>query len=252
MILHKFCTIFVIVSMLIPQVSCITVAESEKQAVHISAENRRETKQVTVGALQANYLVYNPSRWPLEDFFGELMSGDLLKAVESFNVKYEFSNTDSEALETLMDNGYVPVYVRLKNRAKVPLAYSEKSVRLRTNTDTCILPLIAKDSPKWFEEVNLAAIGANISNVVVISFAVLILVAGASSGSRIGSGSNFGNVKGKVINDTTKTKHIDYRNFLISSGILQPGEIREGLVFFHPKESFAWDEIELTSADCAL
>lgn len=140
-----------------------------------------------------------------------------------------------------MSAGIVPVYVRLENSGSEMIPVAETDFYLFGEAAK-LAAIPAVSVPREFTSIHGEAIAANAVNVTVVVAASIVVVAllvgikSATGGFDFpafsGSGSGFGNSSKNILNDTTLTKRINYRDYLLKEMKFQPGGVYEGLIFF--------------------
>ena len=138
-------------------------------------------------------------------------------------------------MHSLLENGIIPAHVSVKNISNdvVKLSYKHfclsngKEKRATFNPDYL---------PNEIKQFSPAAVAANVYNftvVVTITFMISLLLSPIhyySSGTFDGGQRK---KKDTVFNKTDKTIQIDYKSYVISEKILNPGEETNGLIFFN-------------------
>jgi hypothetical protein len=224
---------------LIFNASCVHVASSEIKRVEEPSDKGLTT--LRIDGTKVDYLVYHPSQLPLNDFFSRLKRGDYKEAFKKIDLRYRPKNYSDEVMTELLDEGFVPVYVKVKNEGAAPVSFDEKSFTLKYNGSEK-KAFYSEYLPKEFEHFNPKAVAANVYNgtLVIVGFAAVLAVVimghgnmpsipgGSSSGSGGGGGSGE-----DIYNNVSKKVRVDYKNYLISKTELKPGEEAKGLLFFN-------------------
>lgn len=218
--------------------SCIHTESVENKSIDLD-KNQTAFTVMAKENLQIEDLIYVEEKYPLGDFFHDLQSGKFNEAFHHADLKYHPSNSKNQILRELIHDGYIPAYVRIKNVGKTSMNISERNFFL-TDKDLRITAISSANVPREFNRFNSEALAANIYNVTVVTTAVVgvvaLLVATRANLGSMGNGTSSGSSNSlfdsPVINDTQKTTHIDYRDYLIRLGDLMPGESTEGLLFF--------------------
>ena len=237
-----FFSLFIALTLVL-NTACIHVKSHETKA--IASELAPPYTQLKKEALEIQYWIYQPVKLPLSQFFFHLKRGDYKKAFQKMDLQYHSSNSSDKLLAELVDHGLVPVYVRIKNISKEPVAYDEKSFSL-THADGAIQAFYADQLPKEFESFNSEAFLANAYNtgVVVVGFALLLAVfivatphVGSLSPNADHLTSSNSSSSDEIYNHTQKKLYVNYSHYLISKTNLQPGEEGKGLLFFVKEDS---------------
>jgi len=231
---------------------CIHTLSHAKANVSVDADSEpNKLRHQSVGPVDVDSLVYTPAKLPLADFFRRLAAGDFAEAIQQIDLHYVPASSDNAALQNLLDNGFVPVYVRLTNHNTVPVVIDAATLSpLSLSSDTQSFKAIpSSDLPDELTSFNTAALGANVANTV-IAVAVVVAIIVVMSALHANSG-DFGIAPGdesSVYNRVTKTTTIDYQNYLLPTGAVAPGATIRGLVFFRVPNGVAKDELHLRFA----
>lgn len=218
--------------------ACIHTNHRHVEAIQLKKPQSLQSSFIKQDPISISYFIYDQGTYPLETFFNRLMKGDFQGAVQKISLSYKPSSADNEALRILIKNGYVPVYVQVKNESPDVIEISEKDFFLKA--ETAQHPAIpARNLPQEFESLHTTAIAANAFNLTVVigaTILVLALMTGGSTGSTNFFPDNFDSSSSssepKVFNDTTLITEIDYKDYLLTSRTLLPGEKTQGLIFF--------------------
>ncbi|MBY0451872.1 MAG: hypothetical protein K2P92_02475 [Bdellovibrionaceae bacterium] len=222
--------------------------------IHLPSAETKTVAPETSGALTLNEspqyriesLIYQPEKFPLDDFFARLKKGEFVEAFKAIHLFYRPSNTQNQALKELISAGYTPVYIRFTNKTEREMSFDESYFRLIAESER-YAPLSVRSLPREFSRFSFQSTAANVYNVTVVVVATLILMVAivgvATAGG--GGGGNWGNLfseldngpgsrghSGEILNDVTIETKIDYRDHLIKKTTLQPRETTQGLLFF--------------------
>jgi hypothetical protein len=233
----RFCAVFTIVCVT-AMAGCITTKEHKTVAIEIGDETATKTAAQTQGII-LEYLVYTPAKLPLSHFFSRFLRGEFADALKKIDLNYKAANSDNEAIQTLLDHGFVPVYVRMRNQSSTGVGGIFSTLSLTSPEHGEFAPVPPDDLPSQLKELNLNAVAANIHNTVVVVAAVVgIVVLAAKSGS---VGNIFGGWHDEVnepskfdsiYNSTTRKVSISYRDYLLADRVIESQETVQGLVFF--------------------
>lgn len=228
---------------LILNLSCVHTRTDETRAVQ--NKNSGSLESVTTAETDLQYVIYRPSQLPLGQFFTHLRKGDYKKAFQKIDIRYKPANYDDEILTELIDAGFVPVYVKIKNTSTAPLQIDEKSFALNHSAGE-VKAFNTDQLPRKFEEFSPTALAANVYNtgVVVVGFAAimgLVIISAEHGGSSafptIGAndfaGGGGSSSNDEIYNSLYKNVHIDFKNYLITRQELSPGQEAKGLLFFY-------------------
>jgi len=234
--------------LLIGNASCIhTQSTVETKAVETSPESG--LSQIQKPEVEIQYLIYQQSKLPLGDFFSHLKRGDYNKAFRRIDFRYRSANFKDEAMAELLEAGFVPAYVKVKNPGSTPLQFDEKSFAL-SSEDVSLKAFYSDQLPKEFKRLSPKAVAANVYNtgVVIVGFAAVLaayfVVASAANGQP-GFPAGNGSQQSAIYNDVNNTVRVDYRNYLIAKTVLNPGEETKGILFFYAGDSISTSEAEL-------
>lgn len=234
-----FC--FLLTASLVFNASCIHMESSENKKLDLE-KNEKNLASMNKEDLQIESQVYIEEKYPLNDFFHDLKSGKLTQAFHNIDLKYRPSNSKSQVLRELIADGYIPVYVRVKNIGKKSIRITERNFFL-VDKGVRINAILSTNIPKEFSRFNSTAVAANVYNVTVTTVAIVGVIAllaaaavaakGNTGGFGFPGGSGGGSgPDGRVLNDTHFTTRIDYQDLLFQPKRIQPDESLEGLLFF--------------------
>lgn len=196
----------------------------------------------TPSGLVISRLIYTQDKLPLEDFFRRLKNGEFREAIGDVNLG-ESGNTDNRLLRYLLDHGLVPVYVRIRNDGSVPQRLSETDFYLDAGKQH-VRAMARESVPREFEKFHTEALAANVINVtttIIVGVAVVLVLASALGNCHNcgdlfngidGSGRGSAGSSDSMINKTTFTTQIGYREHLLGPMLLEPGATVEGVLFF--------------------
>lgn len=230
---------------------CIHTSSRETKSLELP-QNQGHSEQV-FGNLKIASTVYLPTKLPLKDFFTRMKNGEFTQAFKKIDLNYKQSNINDEVLADILEAGFIPVYVQIENTGSEAVSLNEKNFIL-DNGPSQIKAYYAEALPKEFKKFNPKALAANVVNtgIVVIGFTALIvamLVAESRSSGALSfpkySGPDLDDNQKQVFNSTTKTTQVDYKDYLITSSELKPGEIKKGLLFFNLKSTLELDDYQL-------
>jgi len=226
--------------------SCIHTDERIDHDVGLADQQQHTLQRIKNGDLEFDHLIYTPSKLPLEDFFSRMMNGEFAEALKRIDLRYKPAESDNAAIQTLLDAGIVPVYVRVTNSGSKPMKFDPESLQLADDTDR-FAAIAAKNLPRTFKQLNPKAVGANVANTVIVFAAavgVMVVIAAvvvaSSKGGVGGHVGNFGDIPGgsssgsdsSIYNSVHQTVAISYQNLLLPAVELAPGATTKGLVFF--------------------
>lgn len=221
------------------QTGCIYTRSQEKQDLELKQNEQQQFQEIASDDSQVTVsgLVYQPSVWPLEKFFKKLQNGDFGEALKNFSLKYDGGNlNENPVLQQTIDEGFVPVFVRVVNNSSSSMTISEKNFVL-SNQDKVVAAFSNVYLPREFKKFSPQAAAANVVNLTVVVVGFSVVVGGlfmlrhnpappyADSGVRRDSRD--------IFNPTEKTVNVDYKDFLFYQTTLKPGQEAEGLLFFY-------------------
>lgn len=212
--------------------SCIHTKSREYKNLYLD-EKSKPNQILNNEKIQVKSLIYSAEKYPLEDFFSQLMRGEFKKSFKKIRLSYKPSNTDNEILKNLLTSGLVPVYVQIKNTSNsdMKISYEEFTLASETQRYRSFNPA---GLPSQIRQFLPSAVAANVYNVAVgvaVVLMVLLVLSQMRSGFSWPSGSS-GSANEPVLNSTEKITTIDYNNYLIKEKLLKPGESAAGLIFF--------------------
>ena len=187
-----------------------------------------------------NFFIYSENKYPLEDFFNQLKSGEFNESLKSINLKYTPANTDNKVFKKLIEHGYVPVYLNYQNTSQSELKIQFNEFQI-TDGKNLLTPIDPINLPKNFKQFHPQALVANTYNitVTVASVAVLALLLASLKVQNF----NFKDLDIAPNNDTEiiypldYTTRIDYQNLVLREKVLKPNESFSGLLFFYNKKN---------------
>lgn len=220
---------------------CIRTSAREVKSIELSKEETRLSDVTKHEGFTAEYLVYSSAKWPISDFFQRLSEGEVKKAFQQLDIRYIPSNSDNGAIQKLLDQGLVPVFVKVTNNFEVPTQMDLSILELGDEGEK-FYAIPAEQLPREFSNLNFAAIGANVANTVTVFVGIAVVIA-ASCGVdqctnvlpdalRAGFDSSKGSDENAVYNPVMKTTVIDYKEYLFTNGKVEAGASKAGLVFF--------------------
>lgn len=216
---------------------CIHTQSHERAAIEIPESQGIEMQ--AIANLEIGSIVYRPSKLPLSDFFARLSRGEFKEAFQKIDLDYKQSNANDRAMIELIEHGYIPVYVQIRNLGSSSVSFDEKNFSLVSDGNQ-VKAFYSDQLPYEFKSFSPKAVAANVYNVglVVIGFvavvAAMAIVAGASHGGTPGwPDSGLDGLKDmRAINDTDRTTTIEYKHYLIHASQVNPQGTTSGLLFF--------------------
>jgi hypothetical protein len=214
---------------------CIHTRSHERSEINLSDSQVAETQWIA--DIEIKSVVYRPSKLPLSDFFARLSRGEFKDAFQKLDLDYKQSNANDKAMIELIDHGYIPAYVVVKNDGNSDVTIDEKNFSLMTDVAQ-VKAFYSEQLPREFQSLNPSAVAANVYNtgVVVVGFVAVIAVfvmAALPSGWAFPEGGTFRGLNDTtVLNNTNRTTNIEYKDYLIYRTHLKPGESLRGLLFF--------------------
>ena len=223
--------------------SCIHVASTEHTTLELKTQKPlQEVKGPS--NLRINSVVFTETVYPLETFLKKLLAGDFNEAIRKVNLTYKPSNVDNRLLSELIQEGLVPVYVKIENNSADPVEINEMNFFISDDANQ-VSALTPQEIPQAFTRFNSKAVVANAYNIGVVAVVYIgVLVAigvvtqhggGYHPGYSGSSGSAFSEANEMIINPVSKTTVIDYQHYLIGEKVVQPNSSIEGLLFFRFK-----------------
>jgi len=225
---------------------CIHTLSHARANVQVDAESDlNKLQHQSVGPVAIDSLVYTPAKLPLADFFRRLAAGDFAKAIQQIDLHYVPARSDNAALQNLLDNGFVPVYVRLTNHNTASVLVDASTLSLMSDGKS-FKAIAPANLPDELTSFNVAAVGANVANTVIavaVLVAIVVVMSAlhtSSSGLVMDPGD-----ESSIYNRVTKTTTIGYQNYLFPTGAVAPGATVRGLVFFRVPDDVAKDKLRL-------
>lgn len=216
--------------------SCTDVATEQTLQVSEAVKQQDGFTLTKLGEVETKHIVYRLSKYPLELFTKRLMKGEFKKSLSSFDLSYKSSNVDNKAIEKLLKEGLIPVYVGFTNYGSQPLKVSNVKLSL-VGDSMSYSPISVEELPKVLKEYNIKALGANLVNlsVFVVSTAFWAIAAVPTTIMNSGNMFNLRSVRdgGKHKKDTKMTTNIQYKDVLLDlSTVLEKDKTYGGMVFF--------------------
>ena len=204
-----------------------------------------EPQTMRRGDLRIEGVVLTPAQWPLEASVKNLLKGDFLGVLTDLDLRFRPSTLRSDVLERLLEAGYVPAFLRVRNEGKQDAAFDPNWVFLRVDEETAFPPVPADGLPDLFQEIDWAATGFA---VVITALAIALVVVSRRNRSSIGGNVQLYGRPGVIINPSGGSARRRFRGAppagstrgLLRAEILPPGETREGFLFFR-KEGWVAD-----------
>jgi hypothetical protein len=226
---------------LIVNSGCIHTSAIEDRNLSLKESDKTAEQMSERTSLRIESVIYSEGKWPLSDFFSRLMAGEFKEAIAKVDIRYVPSNTKNEILRELINDGFVPVFVRVKNTSAVPVQVSEAQFHIEDGKIR-VRAIESTQIPRVFKRFSSEAFIANTINVgaVVLAFTVLFYAMAESdnygNGFRLfdfSSSSSGGGGDIKILNETEKTTRINYRNYLLKATTIPPHSETQGLLFFY-------------------
>lgn len=196
---------------------------------------RLGARRIVADGLEMDSVVLSPFQWPLEGSIKSLFQGDFVGIIENFDLSFRASRLRDDTLERLFDEGYVPVFLRVRNGGSEAARFIPSSLVVMADKDTEFYPVRSDDLPARFKEIDWAQTGLG---VVLAALVVVLILASAKEGRGGGGGilrapnANFavsgGGGRGRAYSSTARPS----TKGLLRESMLQPGEVLEGFVFF--------------------
>lgn len=243
-LVNRILCLFVFCLNIFTNLSCIHVSSTEHKTLDL--KSKKTLQEITGPAnLRISSLIYTESIYPLETFLKKLIEGDFNDAISTVTLSYKPSNVDNQLISELIEEGLVPVYVKIENRSTVPMTISERNFYI-TDNERQFSALSSQEIPRAFKRFSSSAVAANAYNIgatAVVYVGVLVAVGIVSSqggqfqnSGHLGSTTNHSSTAGsdeiKILNKTQKTTVIDFQDYLLGEKTLAPFTAIEGLLFF--------------------
>lgn len=221
--------------------SCASKPSHTVKHLNLDKVDAGNLKAVNTGPFQFSHLIYTSSKLPLEDFFNGVSTGQFNAAFKNLDLLYHPSNTENELLLQLLNHGFVPVFVSVKNNgaADVPLAI--KNFML-IDGQSILSPIAKSEVPSRITRFDASNAMTNAFNAGVIILAMAALLAIIITSGAIPSGGHFpsGGDSGSSEDwyepkATTIVTKVDYGRLLLEDQILKPNETARGLLLFQTK-----------------
>lgn len=195
-----------------------------------------DSRRIVAGGLEMESLVLTPAQWPLEASFKKLFQGDFIGIIDNFDLSFRSSRLRGDTLERLFDAGYLPVFLRVRNREPGEARFAPGALVVVADGSTTFYPVSPAELPGRFREIDWAQTGMG---VVLVALMVVLIVASAKEGRSGGRGfyriprtrfavtGGGGRRRGR-----TRPAARPSDEGLLRARTLKPGESMEGFVFF--------------------
>lgn len=227
--------------------SCIHVDPTEHKTLSLKPQKNLQEIPGPPN-LKIKSLIFTDTLFPLETFIKKLLDGEFNEAIGTVNLTYTPSNVDNQLIAELIQEGLVPVYVKIENTGAQSIDINEKNFFLSGNNHN-VVALSEKEIPRAFTRFNSKAVVANAYNISTVAVAyigalIAIGVVTSQSGSQgnlttwnsAAAGGSLGSPDdgstNRIINSLNKTTVIDYQHYLIGEKAVAPYSFVEGLLFF--------------------
>ena len=235
---------------LVPSWGCIHTSSSTSTVI---MDLGKETNGLVVekfDELTVGSMTFHPRTYPLEGFFTRIWAGEFRDAFKRMDFSYTSSNTDSEALSRVMEQGFVPVYFKIENRGTKPIDLAKLNLQA-VSGDVSRRPIDTKELPEYFSELDVKALGANVYNTAVVVGAAVVFVVVLSASYAVNTAVQGGIympqfADQRVYNDVRKKTPLAYQDYLFEPTVLKEGMSAQGVLFFRfPKEKLDWNDLKL-------
>jgi len=215
---------------------CIHTADHETKNIELP-QTQEDLSVKNFGNVEIRSAIYLPSKLPLSDFFSRVRRGELSEAFKKMDLNYRPSHSQNKALEDIVESGFIPVYVEIKNQGDESLSFDEKNFTIIDHQRE-IKAFYSESLPREFKKFSTSAAAANVVNtgIVIVGFAAVLFAMIFIEKNSSGGDPHLPNTGGsspQIYNSTIKTTHVDYKNYLLSAATLKPGESKKGLLFFY-------------------
>ena len=153
---------------------------------HYSVDmDRLDARRIVADSLEIDSVVLTPAQWPLEASFKNLFQGDFVGVFDNFDLSFRSSRLRNDTLERLFDEGYLPVFLRVRNPGAGDARFIPGSLVVLADKGTTLYPVSADDLPGRFSEIDWGKTGLG---VVLVALMVVLIVASAKEGRSGGRG----------------------------------------------------------------
>ncbi len=223
--------------------------ETRRFAVNWDGLDARRVE--TEGGLSIDGVVLTPTQWPLEASVKKLLQGEFVGVIENLDLSFRPATLREDVLQRLFDEGFLPVYLRIRNSGSKPAAFDPAMVVVRADQTVVLQPYPAERLPRRFREIDWAGTGLG---VVVGALMIVLVVAGSR---------NRGPNRLRMARTADVSLHVGVRGGLaggrrdsggrrrsaaagrrserglLRAEMVEPGEMREGFVFYRLDETVA-------------
>ncbi|MEE8435600.1 MAG: hypothetical protein V3S64_12500 [bacterium] len=195
-----------------------------------------DAQQIKLGAvgvrgIEVRGIVLTPAQWPLEAGLTRLFEGDFTGFIEGLDLSFQASRLPDGVLRDLYEAGFLPVYLRVRNPGPKPLDFKPIQLGVQLDGDTVLLPVAVEDLPRSFRKTDWERTGMTV--VVVLALVVLIVASSKNNRSQtlnppIPHFRGIYSPRGPAEGTPGPSNDRGY----LRRATLQPGETREGILFF--------------------
>lgn len=199
--------------------------------------DKLDAQQVKLGALEVRGVVLTPAQWPLEAGLTRLFEGDFTGFIEGLDLSFQSSRLPAGVLRDLYEAGFLPVYLRVRNPGPKPLDFQPIRLGVRLDGDKVLRAVPVNELPKHFRRIDWATTGAT----VIVVLALVVLIAASSRNNR------YHPINPPILHFRgTFSPRSGERSYgpasergYLRRATLQPGETREGILFFRLEQKAA-------------
>lgn len=213
-----------------------------------------DPSRISWDGLEVEGVVLTPARWPLEGSLKNLLRLDFIGVIDAFDLRYHSSSLREDVLEKLFDEGYLPAYLRVKNGGAQPRGFLPARLVARADGETLFYPVPPGELPARFREMDWARTGLTL---VLVALVVVLVVLGSREGGNFPSAAT-NTIRFDLPRETALSRGAEgpaaagaggrSTAGLLRGGILQPGEAREGFLFFRLNRMVAdWGTVTIES-----
>jgi hypothetical protein len=231
------------------------VAVPEVPTRHFAVDWERSGVQpFAINDLSVQGIVLTPAQWPLEGSLKRLLSGDFIGVIDALDFRFRSATLPEGALREIYGAGYLPVYARVHNPGAETRGIFPETLVVKAEPERELNAVPADSLPRTLSKLDW-------ERTAVVTLAALLVVVALVAGRDSGNGSfspAAADVGVRVIAQqstapdaaatTPGEAGARSKPGMLEAGVVQPGETREGFVFFaHRGLTIDWPTARLAA-----
>lgn len=194
-------------------------------------------------------MVLTPAVWPLESSYKRLLNGDFIGVFEAFDLRFRSTRIPEGALAEFYAADLLPVYLHVENASARAAAFTPALLRVAFAGDALLFPVDADTLPQTVSRIDWTRTAALTAALLLI--VVLVAAGGDDNSDSLHLSLDVGDatLRGASMHrdatgygrESRSMPSIRPDHGLLRAQVLQPGERREGIVFFAIRQPPALD-----------